>query len=112
MEKKCNSRNILLGREWFAKGTWYAPQRYLEKTYPSVIKAEYYDTMNSSGDWEGFFIQKIGVTYYLILFRQENNGDGFRFFSSDGWSFKGRSLEAILDAFKRFLSQYGKVGIR
>ena len=62
----------LTGRKWNVPGNWYAPEKKLLE-YPSVVKTELVDTTSSTGDWSGYFIQKIGKKFYTIMFYQENN---------------------------------------
>jgi hypothetical protein len=64
--------NILTNRQYKIDGNWYAPRDYLQ-SYKSVIKVELYNTMSSSGTWDGFFIQRIGKKLYMINFSQDNN---------------------------------------
>jgi hypothetical protein len=69
---------LLTHKRYEVTGDWYQPkQRLLSK--PSVVLAEYHETSSSSGDWSGYFLQKIGQAYFLILFTQENlyPEDGF-----------------------------------
>jgi len=69
---------LLTHKRYEVPGDWYQPrQRLLSK--PSVVLAEYHETSSSSGDWSGYFLQKIGQSYHLILFTQENlyPEDGF-----------------------------------
>lgn len=61
---------LLLGIEKEVAGTWYAPERYLREQR-DVVRAELWDTTNSSGDWSGFFVQKCKGRYWLIIFSQE-----------------------------------------
>lgn len=64
--------NILKDRKYNIDGGWYAPARYL-RDFDSVIAVHLSDTTSSAGDWQGYFVQKIGEVRYLILFFQENN---------------------------------------
>lgn len=64
--------NLLLGRNYHVDGTWYAPQKFLE-SFKSVLFAEYTETTSSAGDWTGYILQKIGKTFYVILFWQTNS---------------------------------------
>jgi len=64
--------NLLLSREYKINGNWYAPEKYL-KNFKSVVKADLTNTCSSAGDWDGYFIQKIGNISYFILFGQSNN---------------------------------------
>lgn len=69
---------LLTHKRYEVPGDWYhTKQQLLSK--PSVVFAEYYETSSSSGDWSGYFLQKIGRTYHLILFTQDNlyPEDGF-----------------------------------
>ena len=63
---------VLENRKYSISGGWYSPEKYLND-YPSVIKTGLWNTCNSSGDWEGWIVQKIGKRYYLITFSQVNN---------------------------------------
>ena len=63
---------LLLDREWEVEGTWYAPQRFLTEKYSTVVRAELWNTTSSAGDWDGYFVQRNGNRYYLIIFWQEN----------------------------------------
>ncbi|MEX0896029.1 MAG: hypothetical protein WDZ94_03750 [Patescibacteria group bacterium] len=69
---------LLTHKRYEVPGDWYQPKQQL-LTKPSVMLAEYYETSSSSGDWSGYFLQKIGQAYHLILFTQENlyPEDGF-----------------------------------
>lgn len=62
------------------ENNWYGPSRELAE-YPSVTDVELYNTSSSEGNWDGWFQQKIGGRYYLIMFFQYNNypGNGFRY---------------------------------
>ena len=51
---------------------WYAPLEILRQ-YKSVIHADHICTSSSAGDWDGFFVQKIGKRSYVIEFSQQNN---------------------------------------
>ena len=62
---------LLTHKRYDVPGDWYHPKQQLLNK-PSVILAEYYETSSSSGDWSGYFLQKIGQVYHLILFTQEN----------------------------------------
>lgn len=62
---------LLLNKEYEIEGTWYAPVRYLRDNFKSVVKAELYNTTSSCGDWDGWFVQKVGRKYYVITFSQE-----------------------------------------
>ena len=69
---------LLTHKRYEVSGDWYQPKAQL-LSKPSVVLAEYHETSSSSGDWSGYFLQKIGKTYQLILFTQENlyPEDGF-----------------------------------
>ena len=73
-----NNRFLLCGREWNVAGNWFAPLKKLE-SFKSVLLVEYYNQSSSAGDWDGFFVQKLGGKYFLIMFAQENNypNEGF-----------------------------------
>ena len=75
---------ILTNREYQVNGTWYAPQKKLE-SFKSVVKVELTDTTSSAGDWDGYFVQKVGRKWYLIFFTQENNypNEGFTLRTND-----------------------------
>ena len=62
---------LLTHKKYAVSGDWYKPRQRL-LTKPSVVIAEYLETSSSSGDWSGYFLQKIGQAYHLILFTQEN----------------------------------------
>ena len=64
--------NILTERKYNIDGNWYESQHFLEN-FSSVIRTELYNTCSSAGNWDGFFIQKIGKRFYMIGFNQENN---------------------------------------
>jgi len=74
--------NILTGRKYFVKGSWYEPIHKI-KSFDSVEHALLWDTTSSAGDWYGYFVQKIGSQRYLIQFSQENNSDGFTLWTSN-----------------------------
>jgi len=61
---------LLLGIKREVEGTWYAPEKWLREQR-DVVRAELWDTTNSSGDWSGFFVQKCKGRYWLIIFSQE-----------------------------------------
>lgn len=63
---------LLLDREWEVEGTWYAPQKFLSENYTTVVRSELWNTSSSAGDWDGYFVQRQGSRYYLIIFWQEN----------------------------------------
>lgn len=65
--------NLLLKRSYHVDGTWYAPQKFFEANFKSVVRAEYLDTTSSSGDWTGYILQKIGKVFHIILFWQTNS---------------------------------------
>lgn len=64
--------NLLIDREYQVEGSWYAPVNYLKDNFKSVVKAKLVNTCNSYGNWDGYFVQKIGKKFYLIAFSQEN----------------------------------------
>lgn len=64
--------NLLTNRRYDVSGNWYTPLHIL-KDFRSVIKAKLWDTTSSAGDWNGYFIQRIGTMFYLIPFSQVNN---------------------------------------
>lgn len=63
---------LLTNREWDVEGTWYAPQEFLTEKFSSVVRSQLWNTSNSAGDWDGYFVQKHGRRFYLINFWQEN----------------------------------------
>jgi hypothetical protein len=65
--------NLLVNRQYNVLGNWYAPQHFLDENFKSVVKSDYWHDSSSSGDWDGYFVQKIGNISYLIRFSQENN---------------------------------------
>lgn len=69
---------LLTHKRYTVTGDWYQPKVHL-LSKPSVVLAEYHETSSSSGDWSGYFLQKIGQAYHLIVFTQENlyPEDGF-----------------------------------
>lgn len=69
---------LLTHKRYVIAGDWYHPKAQL-LSKSSVVLAEYHETSSSSGDWSGYFLQKIGQAYYLISFTQENlyPEDGF-----------------------------------
>ena len=80
-----NKKQLLVNRELNDLDNWYAALHRL-KDYKSVECADYYNTMSSAGDWEGFIVQRIGNKRYLILFFQENNyprGRGFTAYTDE-----------------------------
>lgn len=72
------NKALLCSREWNVPGNWYEPQKKLE-SFKSVCRVEYENQSSSAGDWDGYFVQKLGRKWYLILFSQENNypNEGF-----------------------------------
>lgn len=68
-----SDKKLLVGRTWNVDGTWYEPEKFLRKTYPSVVQFEYTDTTSSAGDWWGYIVQRILNRWYLIIFGQDNN---------------------------------------
>jgi len=77
--------NLLINRKYNVPGNWYAPKEFLNNKFKSVVKSNLYDTSSSAGDWGGWFIQKIGKVFYLIMFYQENNysHSGFTLFTGN-----------------------------
>jgi len=72
-------------------GNWYEPLKKL-RSYASVIHAEHLNTTSSAGDWDGFFVQRIGsMKYYVIRFFQENN------FPKDGFIVTTSEVEMTFD---------------
>ena len=53
---------------------WFASEKYL-KNLPGVIKAEWFDTTSSAGDWCGWYAVKSQTdnTVEFVAFDQENN---------------------------------------
>ena len=51
---------------------WYEGLKLLKSKYISIVKAEFYETTSSAGDWTGYILQKTGTTYYCIPVYQEN----------------------------------------
>jgi hypothetical protein len=106
------SKQLLLGREYQLKGSWYAPLRKLE-SYKSVIKAKLVDTMSSAGDWRGIFLQKAGNYVYAIAFSQENNfpWPGFTLFTPEKPIFrigyyKGLDLDQTMEEIVDYYLEY------
>jgi len=62
---------LLTHKRYEVLGDWYQPKSQL-LSKRSVVFADYHETSSSSGDWSGYFLQKIGQVYHLILFAQEN----------------------------------------
>ena len=59
---------------------WYAPLSEFWEGHKSIVAAEIMDKTSSAGDWEGYFIQKVGSRKVVaIAFSQSNNypRDGF-----------------------------------
>ncbi len=85
--------------------TWFSPAEYLKRRYASVVDAGLYECSSSAGDWGGYLIQKIGRTFYLILFQQENlcPRNAFSVTTDDKWALHGPSAEGVKDAFRRIL---------
>lgn len=52
--------------------SWYAAREHFQG-FKSVVRADYYDTCSSAGDWGGYIEQVLNKTTYLILFSQTNN---------------------------------------
>lgn len=75
---------LLTHKRYVVSGDWYQPKAELFSK-PSVVLAEYQETSSSSGDWSGYFLQKIGQAYHLIAFTQENlyPEDGFELVTGD-----------------------------
>ena len=94
---------LLLNRKIHVKGTWYATQKYLEESYSSVKKVEFTDTTSSAGDWSGYFVQKVGLYYYLIPFSQENEGDGFTIHTDTKYRVVSRNQEFVEKLYKGYL---------
>lgn len=66
--------DLLTNLEKDIVGNWYQPREWIQAQKGlGVVDCEYYNTTSSSGDWDGWFVQKVGGTYYLIGFSQENN---------------------------------------
>lgn len=94
---------LLLNRKFHVKGTWYATQKYLQENYPSVKKVEFTDTTSSAGDWSGYFVQKIGLFYYLIPFCQENEGNGFTIHTDEKYRVVSRNQDVVEKTYKDYL---------
>lgn len=75
---------ILTDRRWHVDGKWFAPRKFLEECFPSVVYCNYIDTTSSAGDWTGLIFQRLGQKLYVILFSQENScpGAGFEITTS------------------------------
>lgn len=75
---------LLTHKRYDVSGDWFQPKAELFSK-PSVVLAEYYETTSSSGDWSGYFLQKVRQAYHLILFTQENlyPEDGFELVTGD-----------------------------
>lgn len=69
--------NILQCRTWEVRAkdgdrtTWYTPLMFLRE-FKSVVHAEHFNTMSSSGDWDGLLVQNVNKRWYVIPFYQEN----------------------------------------
>jgi len=61
--------------EKILSGNWFAPRNYL-KNLKSTIEVDFICQSSSSGDWTGYVIKKVGRTFKLFLFYQENLGGG------------------------------------
>lgn len=82
--------------------TWFSPKQYLEEKFSSVVRVELVDTTSSSGDWSGFFLQRLGRSVVAISFSQENCMGG-RFVLNTGKMFASapfRDREGFVDAAK------------
>jgi hypothetical protein len=71
-----NSR-LLINRKYDTaelglKNSWYSARDIFNK-FSSVKNCDFWDTMSSAGDWQGYIVQKFGNKSYLIPFNQENN---------------------------------------
>lgn len=72
------NKALLCNRKWDTRDfpkvsqSWYGGREILQ-SFPSVKKVDFTVTCSSAGDWEGYFIQKLGNKCYVIVFSQENN---------------------------------------
>lgn len=71
-------KSVLCNREYNTanndnlRDSWYACLD-LFRLFPSVVNVHLLNTTSSSGDWQGYIVQKLGNKWYVILFEQENN---------------------------------------
>lgn len=94
---------LLLNRKIYVKGTWYATQKYLQENYTSVKKVEFTNTTSSAGDWSGYFVQKVGLYYYLIPFCQVNEGYGFTVYTDEKYHVVSRNQDVVEEIYKEYL---------
>ena len=111
-ESKMNNRQLLINRIVNIDGNWYAPLDHIKK-YKSVEISDHWNTTSSSGDWEGFFVQKIGDTRYLIMFSQTNNypHSGFTLYTGDviaSWQgkFELKIIHKIISDHEKWVHYY------
>lgn len=92
--------NKFYNRQFCVEGSWYEPAKVLTREYKSIVDAWYYDTTSSSGDWSGWFIQKIGKTFILVPFSQELCGNCCYSVSAGIGMYFGKSIDECKDAAK------------
>jgi hypothetical protein len=95
------------------RDSWYAPADHL-KSFSSVKHTSLWNTSSSAGDWDGYFIQSLNNTNYLISFSQENNyprGGGFTLYTGEVLaSWKGKlteTKEQIQEIYMQWLTDNG-----
>jgi hypothetical protein len=93
--------DLITDREFFVEGTWYAPLERLRQ-FKSVVYATHLNTTSSAGDWDGFFIQRIGRHFHVIPFYQENACPlhGFKFYTGEVL-FIEKDLELTMEEINR-----------
>ena len=75
----------ILNRKWDKAGFgWYDPAEKL-KSYVSVLRAVYFNTISSAGDWDGMAVMKYGKKYAIVPFSQENRYPyrGYRLYTGE-----------------------------
>lgn len=87
------------------ENNWYGPSKALAE-YPSVTDVELYNTSSSAGDWDGWFQQKIGGRYYLIMFYQYNNYPNWGFsYNTDDRPFASSKKRFTVDEGNQILTE-------
>ena len=104
-------KSVLVNREYYVQGNWYNPMHKLTE-FSSVVKVHLWDTTSSAGDWNGFFVQKIGKNFYVIPFFQVNYRGGYKLYTEDiKHSWRGEmvhqnDLDSIYNEISREYGEY------
>lgn len=88
---------LLTGKQYITPtNNWYAPLSEFWEKHKSITFAKFINQCSSSGDWDGFIVQKTGKNSVVAIgFSQENNypHDGFSFYTMDMPFYRGKLTE-------------------